>query len=700
MHRSIVRLTRSWCARTAALALAATVAHAQGGNDCTAPTAITGVGSFPFNTTAATTGTQGQALGNCGTLYKDVWYAYTAAVTDGIQFDTCNSASFDTRLNVFAGAGCPAANPLDCDDDSCSLQSVVQISATAGVVYMVQFGSFSSTNPGGTGNVNVSVVVPPPPCGTATGPDVIVGEINGIANYDITGSLDAIALGTTSCNMGTVNLNWFSNTNQHPVIGGNLYRYRVESGSGRFEQIGMSWLKHGFFALSGNLCCVSCAGTDGSTLGVGCSDPYGAGLNGGQSNLGPRYQVNAHTGVFTYPPANPSWTGNTARRCEYLLSDVDLSAGVRYFGETQYVTPDDAAAGNQNNNASYQELSATLPGGTGGASFAQVGPTVREKSAIEAWPLIDPSVTIQNVQVPNDGLFKVAYRTTSLGGGQWHYEYAVYNMNADRNGGSFSIPLPLGATVSNVGFHDVTYRNGDGNGVSDYSGTDWTVTQTASSITWACQTEAANTLANALRWGTTYNFRFDANVAPTSGIATLGLWKVGSPASMTAVVDVPTGPSNVAFCFGDGVTTACPCANDSAVGQNAGCLNSLGNAGKLVMSGNPSVANDTMLMTGTGMPSGSALYYQGTNALNGGGGVVFGDGKRCVGGTVVRLAIKTNSGAGSSSFPAGGDPLLSVKGTVSAGSTRHYSIWYRDSATFCTTDLYNLTNGWSLVWTP
>jgi hypothetical protein len=677
-------------------------AFAQGGDNCASPTTIAGPGTFPFNNVSATTGPQGQNNALCnqfGTagINHDVWFSWTAATTGDTQFDTCNGPGLDTKMAVYSGAGCPSGAPLVCNDDSCNLNSSVHTPVIAGNVYMVQLGVFPGTS-GGTGNLTITAFTPPPPCSGSTGPDVIVGEVSDIENEGPTGALDAISLGTTSCNIGTVNLGWHANTNQHPVIGGCLYRYRVVSGSGRFEQIGMSWLKHGFFALSNEVCCTNCQATDGSELGVNCADPYTANRNGSQSGLGPRYQVNAHTGFFVYPPANPPFSGTTARRCEYLLTDVDLTAGVHYYGECQYITPDDAAAGNQNNNASYKELN--VSGAASNPAFSFAGSTHRAMSAIRAWPTVDSGAVINDVQVAGDGLFLVGFHATNLGGGQFHYEYAVYNMNGDRCGGSFSIPIPAGVTVSNIGFHDVTYRNGDGNGNNNFSSTDWTATQAGGALTWACETQAVNANANALRWGTTYNFRFDANTGPTTGAATIGLWKTGSPSNVTTNVDVPSGgATSFAYCFGDGSGTACPCGNNSSPFANAGCLNSLGSPGQLVATGSASVSADTLVLSGTGMPNGAALYFQGTTQVASGAGVVFGDGLRCAGGTTIRLGNESNV-AGASQYPSAGDPPVHIKGADAVGNSRTYQCWYRNAAVFCSPDTFNLSNGWSLIWLP
>ncbi len=667
-------------------------AFAQGSDVCGTPTVVSGLGTFPYSTVTATTGTEGQPGCGGGGMFRDVWFTWTAPASDQFTLSSCNLASWDTAYAVFAGAGCPTAASLGCNDDSCNLQTRVTFSGVSGNSYTFQLASFSSGG-AGTGSFQISQGGPPG-CSPAIGPDVIVGDVSDVMNYNALLGVDALSLGTTSCNMGNAPLNWYASTNQHPVIGGNLYRYKVVDGAGRFEQVGMSWLKHGFAALSGSLCC-PCQGGGGTQLGVGCSDPYGAGLNGNQGPLGPKWQVDANSGFFVYPPANPGWSGSTARRLEVELTDLEVTAGstTRYFGECQYVTPDDAAAGNQNNNASWREIAVSGPATN--YTISLVGTTQRSQSAIRVWAQIDPQVVLTDVQVPNEGLFIVGSRAYDLGAGLWRYEYSVYNMNSHRSGGTFAVPVPAGANVTNAGFHGVTYRNGDGPGNVNISNTPWTFAVGGGLASWATETEAQNISANALRWGTTYSFRFDCDVAPANGSVVLGLWRGGNPASRLAEGRVP-GPLNgsAAFCFGDGTGATCPCGNNGPSGS--GCANSLGTAGLLAVSGTASIAADTLVLNGSGMPDTAVLYFQGTLAL---GGVPFGDGLRCAGGVTTRLGTKSNVG-GASSYPAGGDATISLQGSCAAGDVRTYQAWYRNSAAFCTADTFNLTNGWQLVWLP
>ena len=168
----------------------------------------------------------------------------------------------------------------------------------------------------------------------------------------------------------------------------------------------------------------------------------------------------------------------------------------------------------------------------------------------------------------------------------------------------------------------------------------------------------------------------------------------GSAVGNFSIVETGTacGPAATPYCFGDGTGTACPCGNSGAAGN--GCASSVNvNGANLAASGSTSLAGDTLVLSGTGMPNSSVLYFQGTTQIS----TVFGDGLRCAGGSVIRLATKNNT-AGASQFPAAGDLAVSVKGLVTVTGTRTYQAWYRNSAAFCTVSTFNLTNGLLVTW--
>jgi len=173
---------------------------------------------------------------------------------------------------------------------------------------------------------------------------------------------------------------------------------------------------------------------------------------------------------------------------------------------------------------------------------------------------------------------------------------------------------------------------------------------------------------------------------------------VGYHANPLGVVEVG-GSAGTPACAGDGSGVACPCANNSGLGANEGCLNSFATGGKLDASGAASVSSDTLVLQGSQMPNSSALYFQGTQAIAAGAGVAFGDGLRCSGGTVIRLGTKTNV-AGASQYPVGADQVVSVRGSCAPGSVRTYQVWYRNAAAFCTASTFNLTNGLTVTWNP
>jgi len=383
--------------------------------------------------------------------------------------------------------------------------------------------------------------------GVAAGPDVIVGSMNGISSYGAVGGISAYAFGTTSCNIGTTNLSWVQSTNQHPVIPQNAYRIK----NGRIEQIGMSWIKHGFCALQQTLCgpCTPAGGGCASALGVGCSDPYDSGLNGNWTYLGPRSQVNASTGVFPYPFSASSPPATIGRRVQILQSDLNpaLNPGAIYIAEGQYVHPQDAAQGNDDNNASYRYFNVgAFSGGT--YTIALSGGTFQQQPAINAWKVAHPDVVIEKVSLPGDGSFFIGHRAINNGDGTWRYEYAIFNMNSDRSGASLSIPVPTGVQVTDIGFRDVPYHSGE-----PYDGTDWPGVASCGAISWSTtQTFAQNANANALRWSTMYSFWFTANTAPQTVSATLGIFKPGTPTTMTFTGKGPSAPVLPADLNGDG----------------------------------------------------------------------------------------------------------------------------------------------------
>jgi hypothetical protein len=681
------------------LALGGAPAFAQGANDCASATSIVGPGTFNVTTVGATDSTQ--QTGACPTAHCDVWFLWTASATQTMDVSLCGGTSADTVLAVYPGPACPAAGTeLACNDDTCGTQSLVSFDAVAGSSYLIQFGDYYAAQTY-SGSFTIATGAP---CGGNTGPDIIVGDLQDIANYTGTTvggvDYDAVAFGTYSCNVGTVWCNWIAGTNQHPVIDNNLYKYSTVGGATRIEQIGMSWLKHGFYALSTTLCCSGCQSTDGTHLGVRCSDPYTASRNGGQSGLGPRWQVNAANGVFTYPPANPSYSGSVARRCQVKVSDLEVSSSsVHYFGEAQYVTQDDATAGNAYNNASYREVGVT---GSGTAwTFSLIAPTVREDPAIRAWQALDPSVQVANIDIPGDGRLVLAWKVTDLGGGQWHYEYALFNLNSDLSIQALSVPKGPGVNLANLGFHDVDYHDHDGIGNVNFDGTDWTATNGPSSIGWATSTFAQNPSANALRWGTLYNFRFDADVAPVSGTLSLATFK--TVGGVTVQAEVPGNPVAGPFCFGDGTgPVACPCNNTGAAGH--GCANSQNPAGALLAAAG-TTSPDTLTLTSSGqIPGAYSILLQGSVDLA--APLSFGDGLRCIGGQLSRLYLDAGSG-GVVVFPPTGALTISAQSALKGdplapGSMRSYQVYSRDSnGSFCPTptgDGWNVSNAQRVIW--
>ncbi len=217
-------------------------------------------------------------------------------------------------------------------------------------------------------------------------PDIIVGELYGIHRWGTVGDITAYSFGSESCNIGTCEANWFAFGTDHPVIAQNMYRLK----NGRFEQIGQSWVRHGFFALSQNLCATPedpCIPTPGTTLGVNCSHPASVNFAADQPDLGAKFEVNAATGEFLWPFTGQGEFGNAIyKRLQVHNDDLDpaLNPGARYWVEAQYVTFDDTQAGNGLNNVSYREAE-IIESAPGVFDIQLIGPTIQGSAAIAAW---------------------------------------------------------------------------------------------------------------------------------------------------------------------------------------------------------------------------------------------------------------------------------------------------------------------------
>ncbi len=444
----------------------------------------------------------------------------------------------------------------------------------------------------GAPNLEAAVDAPRAEKGLTVGPDVTIIDLRDVDNYGASpfgspspcppgygsGDCRGYSIGTDSCNIGTVPVDWCDQTfscrtttdefhpiapassDDHSVIAQNLYRLK----NGRFEQIGASFLKHGFVSTNSpdpacvwndggkpNSNCIS-PPAGGDQLGLGCTDFYSAGLNGGRP-LGRRSEVQVAGG--DHPPSEGGGETNDSYDQRIVVAESDLdpaqNVGALYWVEGQYVVRDDARAGNGLNNASHR--SATV-GGLPRLDLTLTGTTVREQPAIFAWQSIDPEVEM--VVVDKDTFFTgeeadppvapgtfypdytvterfhAARKMTKNGEGllPLHFEYAIYNINSDTSANSFTIDFGSSVELDNVGFRDLAHHSGE-----PYDTSDWTIDVDGpnGTITWTAVDAGENT--NALRWGFTFNFWFDASHGPVSH--TLGTFKDSGS------LDVPFEPA-------------------------------------------------------------------------------------------------------------------------------------------------------------
>ncbi len=130
-------------------------------DSCFAATAISGAGTTAFDTTNATTGlTEGQenpecaSAGNASSIFKDVWFDWTAGPglpgqVIRVTMGTCGSGLIiDSKIAVYNGNDCNALSIVDCIDDVCDqtpvniadVAATVTFNAVVGQHYLFQVG--------------------------------------------------------------------------------------------------------------------------------------------------------------------------------------------------------------------------------------------------------------------------------------------------------------------------------------------------------------------------------------------------------------------------------------------------------------------------------------------------------------------------------------------------------------------------------
>jgi hypothetical protein len=370
--------------------------------------------------------------------------------------------------------------------------------------------------------------------------DAALINIGSVDQMALSGGLVAIAPSASVANVGVTDVPWYDkfsgnfppyNNDQHPFLSWNMYRIA----GGALEQIGISPLKHAFFTIN-DVC--GCPG--GQILWVNCQDTYGSFTNDDIFFLTLRPEVTAFTGVWKRcgsifdPDCNgvqdnpPARANPMDRRMAVAATDMQ-TAGAVYYIEAWYLIRDDT---NIFNTMGWRTVVPHVVTG-GNWSFTPLGP-------MNTGPVIDqwvnpgsPGPNAQSVSITTaQGKLRLAVRATNLGG-QWRYDYGLMNFDFDPKIRSFSVPLPPGVVVSNVGFSDPDQD----------PATDWTATVTSSAVTWTTPSAAA-----AQDWGSLFSFHFTTNTAPTPpGGATVTMRvQAAKPGQLQAAIIGPGAPTEAA----------------------------------------------------------------------------------------------------------------------------------------------------------
>ncbi len=691
-----------------------------GSDNCSTPDVLVGTGSFPFDNSAATTGTQGQTepvcllFGNTAIL-SDVWFRWTATFNGTARISTCGVGSgVDTKLAVYNGAGCPSGPAIGCNDDNCaSFESTVDVPVVLGQSYTIQLGLYPGNNPPavpGVGQISINPITPPPEDSCAA-PVVIAGP--GTFSYNNTTAT------TGPQGQAEALCNFFNNTAVRADV---WYRWTSTfTGTAKIETCGSgAGIDTKIAVYNGAGCPV--------TPALACSDDACPSF---ESTLvfpatnGQVYMIQVGCYPGGNPPAVPG-SGSFSIQPFVGLPNDECTGALPIFGAGPHgydTTNATTGVTGQANSRCYIFNTSTISSdlwyrwtasATGWVAVNTCNGGIHDLRVAVYQGGVCP--TGEPLSCDDDGCGTVSASARAaflaVSGQQYMIQIGSYGTVPGASGFFTIDPFTpaagddCAAPVVVTGAGPFAWDNTSG--TTGFAGQSevqcafemvtydlwyrWTSTCTGAVTVSLCSQTASDTKVavysgSACPTGASLACNDDGctgagpsevtfnAVSGQDYVIQVGMWPGEVPGTGTFTITPSCPPSaGTPFCFGDGTATACPCGNLGAPGN--GCRNSLVAAGaNLAAVGIPSISADTILLQGSGMPNSSALYFQGTTQQSGGLGVVFGDGLRCAGGAVIRLKTLSNSG-GASQYPGLGDLSVSVRGVVTAPGNRTYQVWY------------------------
>jgi len=709
-----------------------------GSDDCASAPAVSGSLVIAFDNTSATTGTEGQH--STGATFNDIWWAWTADQNGLASFSTCNntgadagSATYDTTIGLYHnGAVCPGATevPGSYNDDGSGCGGfsslLTGVAVTAGSTYMIQVSGWGPSE-FGTGDLAVNITSDPPPANDDCGTPVAISGQGSFAYDNTLASTGAEGQNEAICyDFGSSVVEsdvWFSWTSDGDGV------YVIETcGSAPDTKIafydGSGCPTAGAVACNDDTCVlqsqVTVNVTNGSTYTIQCGNFPG--VTGGATTLiitasaPPATNDDCATpdaivgqGSFAYDngQATTGAEGQNEALCydfgsSVLDNDVWFSWTADVTGDATVDTcgsgPDtkisaydgsgcpsagsiacnDDTCGLQSQitfavtaGSTYTIQAGNFPGQAGGATALNIA-----ISALPDHPFDDCATTSG---VLSDGANLVDTTGTSYGSNPATTDATACGENNN---------VWYSYTAASDGLVVMALCDLAGNPAAGFD-TKMSVHDACGGNTIACNDDYCG-LASALAFSAT---------AGTSYMVSVGGWGASDYGTGALSVISTLGSP---FCVGDGSGTPCPCGNNAPSSfLPTGCVNSALSAGTLLAGGSASVSADSVVLVAAGVvPSLPGVFFSGTNAINGGSGVTFGDGLRCAGQNAVRIQV-TGSDANGNAIST---VEVSTNGQaysneVSAGDVLNYQYWYRDVAAGgpCGNS-HNLTNALQVVW--